>query len=125
MAPGKAKGKAVDKPLLQLFHNVWVEIEIHLSLLCALNRSNSKTVPNFVGRDTISALSLDGRFNLTRFYSMPKHCFAFARNSGSDNDPQLAKTDRVIWATCDSPVPVSKLLKLLIRMVKPAAVVPI
>src|SRR5438094_260758 len=47
-----AEATLKNAPLLQLFHNVWVEIEIHLSLLYALNRSNSKTVPNFLGRDT-------------------------------------------------------------------------
>ena len=40
------------KAVLGVFHNVLVQVEIHLSLLCALNRSNSKTVPNFVGRDS-------------------------------------------------------------------------
>src|SRR5437867_4582201 len=47
-----------NAPLLELFHNVLVEIEIHLSRLCALNRSNSKTVPNFVGRGSPSPLSM-------------------------------------------------------------------
>src|SRR5437899_10459330 len=56
-SPPPRCGRAAEAPLinaslLQLFHNVLVEIEIHLSLLCALNTSNSKTVPNFVGRDT-------------------------------------------------------------------------
>src|SRR5213594_1093063 len=46
-----AEASLKNAALLQLFHNVLVEIELHLSLLCALNRSNSKTVPNFVGRD--------------------------------------------------------------------------
>src|SRR5579871_5772150 len=41
-----------NAPLLEFFHNVLVQVEIHISLLCALNRSNSKTVPNFVGRDS-------------------------------------------------------------------------
>src|SRR5213593_3015179 len=54
-SPPPRCGKAAEAPLKnaplqQLFHSVLVEIEIHLSLLCALNRSNSKTVPNFVGR---------------------------------------------------------------------------
>src|SRR5881628_1875918 len=55
-SPPPRCGKAAEAPLKnaplqQLFHNVLVQIEIHLSLLCALNRSNSKTVPNFLGRD--------------------------------------------------------------------------
>src|SRR5881628_2753177 len=49
-----AEAPLKNAPLQQLFHNVLVQIEIHLSLLCALNRSNSKTVPNFLGRDTTS-----------------------------------------------------------------------
>jgi hypothetical protein len=54
-SPPPRCGKAAEAPLKnaplqQLFHNVLIEIEIHLSLLYALNRSNSKTVPNFVGR---------------------------------------------------------------------------
>src|SRR5213594_402330 len=58
-SPPPRCGKAAEAPLKnaplqQLFHNVLVQIEIHLSLLCALNRSNSKTVPNFLGRDTRS-----------------------------------------------------------------------
>src|SRR6266571_9125681 len=53
-----AEASLKNAPLLQLFHNVLVEIEIHLSLLYALNRSNSKTVPNFVGRDTPTAAAL-------------------------------------------------------------------
>src|SRR5213594_2408586 len=56
-SPPPRCGKAAEAPLKnaplqQLFHNVLVQIELHLSLLCALNRSNSKTVPNFGGRDT-------------------------------------------------------------------------
>src|SRR5436309_406499 len=43
-----AEAPLKNAPLQQLFHNVLVQIEIHLSLLCALNRSNSKTVPNFL-----------------------------------------------------------------------------
>src|SRR5213594_1928480 len=58
-SPPPRCGKAAEAPLKnaplqQLFHNVLVQIEIHLSLLCALNRSNSKTVPNFLGRDSSS-----------------------------------------------------------------------
>src|SRR5213594_2968853 len=58
-SPPPRCGKAAEAPLKnaplqQLFHNVLVQIEIHLSLLCALNRSNSKTVPNFLGRDSRS-----------------------------------------------------------------------
>jgi len=50
-SPPPRCGKAAEAPLKnaplqQLFHNVLVQIEIHLSLLCALNRSNSETVPN-------------------------------------------------------------------------------
>jgi len=52
---GRTAGASLkNATLLQFFHNVLVEIEIHLSLLYALNRSNSKTVPNFVGRDNFT-----------------------------------------------------------------------
>src|SRR5213594_908741 len=51
-----AEASLKNAPLLQLFHNVLVEIQIHLSLLCALNRSNSKTVPNFVGPDIATSV---------------------------------------------------------------------
>src|SRR5437867_7173304 len=62
-SPPPRCGKAAEAPLKnaplqQLFHNVLVQIEIHLSLLCALNRSNSKTVPNFLGRDKLTRPSL-------------------------------------------------------------------
>src|SRR5436309_3670750 len=53
-----AEASLKNAPLLQLFHNVLVQIEIHLSLLCALNRSNSKTVPNFLGRDKPNPIAL-------------------------------------------------------------------
>ena len=46
-----AEASLKNAPHQQIFHNVLVQIEIHLSLLCALNRSNSKTVPNFEARD--------------------------------------------------------------------------
>src|SRR5437867_7833201 len=62
-SPPPRCGKAAEAPLKnaplqQLFHNVLVQIEIHLSLLCALNRSNSKTVPNFLGRDKPNPIAL-------------------------------------------------------------------
>jgi len=67
-SPPPRCGKAAEAPLKnaplqQLFHNVLVEIEIHLSLLCALNRSNSKTVPNFVGRGNVATFKLSHNFS--------------------------------------------------------------
>ena len=60
-----AEAPLKNAPLQHLFHNVLVQIEVHLSLLYALNRSNSKTVPNFLGRDNLSIFipsSLNERF---------------------------------------------------------------
>src|SRR5215467_6627295 len=75
-----AEAPLKNAPLQQLFHNVLVQIEIHLSLLYALNRSNSKAVPNFVGRDnpsrpqnirqTATADSIDDRSLST---AVPRH----------------------------------------------------
>src|SRR5881296_4466051 len=76
-SPPPRCGKAAEAPLKnaplqQLFHNVLVQIEVHLSLLCALNRSNSKTVPNFVGRGRIATTQMQTPFFLVLLVTLPR-----------------------------------------------------